>query len=256
MKWRKAITIEEAALQVMGFNPDKYIINLKEELSNGSQIENCLIEKIDKADREANIYEKWLEETTEIFCALLEDLNILTELPDYQRHSPSVTLVIHNSIQNRSPETPLLKLKVTKESLANWFYEAGDLEKARRLMPSYKPYNQSDINIELENLQQENTRLKKTIEELTVQLKEAKINHLPSGIKYAIDVFENCWHHLEDDLKRPAKDNLIGYIKTRLKQTEGTLIESIIKLSIPDNERLGGKPKKNQVYNWKPKINQ
>ncbi|MBR9886483.1 MAG: hypothetical protein GYB20_02105 [Oceanospirillales bacterium] len=109
---------------------------------------------------------------------------------------------------------------------------------------------------ELESISEDNLRLKEYISSLEKQLanlhESPLLESLPEGIHNSISVFTECWKDLDPTMRRPRKNELESYIRS-LGVTEKTEIEAIIKLSIPEGERLGGKPRHNETIPWKVK---
>jgi len=253
MKWRRSINLIEVAYFVTGLG-DTGILRHE-------HIEGNLIDRLFKKDRRESGYIVYsdstigkpnplIRESNDIFRALIEHATP----EDPLKHAP---LKIHHKAFAKGVYEPMDSL-FTVESLAQWFYEAGDEEKASKLVPNFSPDSKENstliISLKRQNteLSQENERLKQEIENHKTSNLNDTLNY-PSGINNAIQVFNECWSHLPDDMERPSKDNLTGFIKTELGQKETTTITALLKLSTPDNETYGGKPKKEQTKPWKPK---
>ncbi len=81
---------------------------------------------------------------------------------------------------------------------------------------------------------------------------ESFVEALPSGIQKAIRLYQECWEELPVNMKTPSKTEL-EYQAGKLGATEKTFIEALIKLSVPDSERVGGKQKAGRARAWQVK---
>ncbi|WP_197469470.1 hypothetical protein, partial [Oleiphilus sp. HI0125] len=72
------------------------------------------------------------------------------------------------------------------------------------------------------------------------------LSGLPESIQIAADVYEQCWHDLPSEMKRPSKKDLHDYIESRHKINQKSVIDAIIKVSVADDMKLGGKPAENE----------
>jgi DNA repair exonuclease SbcCD ATPase subunit len=309
MIWSKGLTAEQASLYVLGFNHRLPI----HQIYSDKEIEvRSLLLPDDEHELEVEKAFDELDKINQIYSGLLHEVQRLDE------GFPSV-LVFYLR------KTPLERSLITIDSLADWFCQMGDIEKAKTMLPSFIDSTNSiesakkelaevkaqlvqsenmfeefkkhinsmiddnhgefralnselfqkltDAEIEtisykdeLEDAVSYINELKqkyKNIFEENENLKQALENHrpisfvdatnYPSGINNAIQLFNECWSHLSDDMKRPAKDNLEAFIKIKLRMTEKTTIKALIKLSTPDNDRYHGKPKTGRTQPWKPK---
>jgi len=73
----------------------------------------------------------------------------------------------------------------------------------------------------------------------------------PNSLYFAYTLFEEAWKDLPANMKKPTKPQLSEHLKTK-GITETTVIDSIIKVSTPNNVTLGGKQKP-ELSEWKPK---
>lgn len=276
MRWKKALNIIQAAYLVTGledreFEMKHYIDEVEGEVD---------LIKFQSHVFKGRIIAGWdedftipkMEESEEIYKALYEDACHEIEAFEYVNNSEGLiqslgtkSLEIFQPVKIYSETTKNSKVSpqlttFTKQSLANWFYEAGDTEKARVLVPNLKEginsHDKEPSPLENENGTKQ-LKIEPTRQEITTE--EIQPNHysyvsgLPELTQCAIDVYENCWEALPEDMTYPKKPELIEYIQKRHRILEKSAINSIIKLSIPDNITLGGHPKKDQLTPWRKK---
>ncbi len=151
MKWKTALTAEEAALFVTGLS---YIGSLaeSEELLKGHErfVNSCPLKLRDGED-----YTESLEEFKNLEYRLHEAVKINEAIWDEIEHAwllqergegRGSTLVLDSWCWNGGVDESLSKLgcKASKESLAEWFYEMDGIDKAKMLFPNFEPHNFSN----------------------------------------------------------------------------------------------------------------
>ena len=73
---------------------------------------------------------------------------------------------------------------------------------------------------------------------------------IPDNLYFALSLYKQAWHELPDDMRKPLKKDLENLLKQK-GLTNSELINSIIKVSTPNNVKLGGKQSPN-LKPWKP----
>jgi len=283
LKWKNGLTLDEVSLFVVGLNPlqsiQQYFDLLEPLLERQYQleleVEHPTMKPLSDMKTLSDVFssETNFKTSLKILCKLTPYIqgigNQLTEaihiynglveefMASREDNGPKSTLEIYS-------KSPVLKtddklsILFTRESLALWFYIKKDKNKANLIIPNFTPESKkspartSNLEQKNEELLEENERLKQEIENNRASNLDEAQNY-PSGINNAIQVFNECWSHLPDDMERPSKDNLTGFIKTKLGQKEGASLKALLKLSTPDNETYGGKQKKEQTKLWRPK---
>ena len=151
MKWKTALTAEEAALFVTGLS---YIGSLaeSEELLKGHErfVNSCPLKL-----RNGEDYTESLEEFKNLEYRLHEAVKINEAIWDEIEHAwllqergegRGSALVLDSWCWNGGVDESLSKLgcKASKESLAEWFYEMDGIDKAKMLCPNFEPHNFSN----------------------------------------------------------------------------------------------------------------
>ena len=67
----------------------------------------------------------------------------------------------------------------------------------------------------------------------------------------ALSLYKQAWHDLPDDMRKPLKSELEDLLKQNGLTDNAELINSIIKVSTPNNVKLGGKQSPD-LKPWKP----
>jgi len=256
MKRTNTITLEQAALLVMGFNKDDTFKQIRIDIiADETKLSESAITNSEEITK-LNIVRENFNEALRTYETLVNDANLGAKSKNCH-----LQVAIKRGYSDHFDEKfypDITKSGFTKDNLAQWFHDEEDIEKANILVPNFIPQTQ-DKNIIIFELREQNKKLLADNAKLEKQLSEISsdinnsFNNYPSGIQNAINTYEECWGHLTYDMQRPRKENLIGFIKTKLKLTEKISIESVIRLSRPDNEPDGGKHKKEQIKPWKPK---
>jgi len=143
-KWVKALSIEQAALMVMGFDPERCIVDIQGELDEFGEVENLRISSIPEDDREEGIYQEWLDESEGIRIALVSELSLIyAAIEDSESVFTQATLQPH--VLSTTPDLTVEGVFrtidytiFTKQSIAQWLFESGDVEKARILVPNFR----------------------------------------------------------------------------------------------------------------------
>lgn len=169
-KWKKALTAEEAALFVLGLHIYKTLDEEREfiqsQLSNTDSSEDALASSgyLDKLIEAQFIRDAIIEDSLhEVSAAPSRDESILT-LTDVDYSDWKL-------VHDMSPEMSAF----TKKSLAHWFYQAGDAEKAKMLDPIYIPNLQNSSALVAE-LQEQNKKLTNENKLLTASLEKKNKN--------------------------------------------------------------------------------
>ena len=151
MKWKTALTAEEAALFVTGLS---YIGSLaeSEELLKGHErlVNSCPLKLRDGED-----YAESLDEFKDLEYRLHEAVNINEAIWDEIQHAwllqemgegRGSALVLDSWCGNGGVDKSLSKsgCKASKESLAEWFYEMDGIDKAKMLCPNFDVHNISN----------------------------------------------------------------------------------------------------------------
>jgi hypothetical protein len=167
MIWSKGLTAEQATLYVMGFNYRlslDQIYDVKEnELRNCQSFDDAYKAQVKKVYND-------IEESSLIY------LGLLTEVRKIAGGSPNI-------LEFYLMKTPLENSLITVDSLAEWFYEMGDLEKAKKLIPNFTPKIQENA-LSINELKEQNNRLCEENERLKVKL-ESLENKLEPMAKLA-----------------------------------------------------------------------
>jgi hypothetical protein len=172
MRWKKALTIPEAAAFVTGTNINLSKIELIETLNSYKHTERGYFwhngEKV-----EIEPFYKTIQECLSIRDTLYKEAERVatsTELCDD-------VLNIHEYVCRDSGVKPDLQCTTfTKQSLAQWFYEAGDEEKARILVPNFSSSSKNNTTQPCD-LEQQNQELLEEIKTLKTKLE--KQNKIP-----------------------------------------------------------------------------
>ena len=125
MKWKTALTAEEAALYVKGLDRFK---NLDEALAASPDM------------RRLGGYEQDLAEVRLIYDALISELDIVGEIENGYSMQRSLLKIAQPPGKNANKKAKFSPTKaiVEKHSLALWFYERGDAHAAKRLDPHFR----------------------------------------------------------------------------------------------------------------------
>jgi len=144
MKWKSALTVEEAVLAVMGYKKGDFAyISLEKEII--TNFENR------KVNEEVSA---WFDESLDIYKAIIADACV--EVDD---KSAGTQLEIHQLVYAEYEEDSgfcsvvynridITKTTFTKQSLAQWFYVAGDVDKAKALVSDFNFCVEDDIQKE------------------------------------------------------------------------------------------------------------
>jgi hypothetical protein len=124
MKWKRTLTAEEMALIVLGLDNFKSINEVSmSDFTLPNDLDRYII----------------VEEARAICAALLEEIILVDPFTNYvdERVIENTHLIVaaRASFGDEGYMNPELTT-VTRESAAQWFLSVGDIEKAKRLMPS------------------------------------------------------------------------------------------------------------------------
>lgn len=180
MKWKRALNIEQAALISVG-------IELTEPLS--IEHYNYFTEwnraryqsrkgSVEKSFVEA-CYERYkpIKEAYEIMNGLLDELTSISDARFYNKTPDSIIVIDKPVYKDDMPVLDHYKCEITKESVANWFYRYGDLEKAKNIIPNYTPKAEIDLSSinEIKKLKAQLEVANTEIEELKLKLESKSI---------------------------------------------------------------------------------
>ena len=147
------------------------------------------------------------------------------------------------------PVTPLKEVKIKKKSFAIWLHMLGELKMAEKVCPDLnvsevlkrRDHARSSSPSDLSNLfQGENSSYLGIDEE-----------QIPDNLYLALSLYKQAWHDLPDDMRKPLKSELEDLLKQNGLTDNAELINSIIKVSTPNNVKLGGKQSPD-LKPWKP----
>jgi len=282
MKWRKTLTLTEAAFMVVGLNPEKdfggNLADIKASFSEAvkpfdqkmskiaiSDIDDYmkLLDSIDRIPKklanEQKITFNKLTNYRKIFLALIIDAKLCGNHDKYNAKTVLHEVFHGTYIGHVDKETEKGAMpQYTRESLAQWFYETGDLAKAIILWPTFISETQDksviifDLKEQNKKLLADNNNLKRQLSEIDQNITK-NLKNYPSGIQNSISVFEECWEHLTYDMKRPSLDELLEFMSTKFGKQKDTYFKALLKLTTPDNDYYGGTPKREHINPWKQK---
>jgi len=149
MKWKSALTVEEAVLAVMGYKEGDFAyISLDKEIIHDFEGRGV--------DEKASA---WFYESIEIYEALMADAFV-----EIDEESRTTLLEVHQLSYVEHKEDGYYKVvynrvdvkntTFTKQSLAHWFYQAGDLNKAKVLVSDFNMEVDDDFQEKQSNLNQ------------------------------------------------------------------------------------------------------
>jgi len=246
-KSRKALTLEESVLIATGLN---YYKTLNKALKGITYSENGELKFTNDL-----LFDTYFN-AKEILKELIEDAKLC------HKNNTSDAKTVLQVVNPEGTTDQLIKgiypdveiSTFTTQATAQWLHEAGLKDEAKTLVPNFTPNPDSVIELKEQNkkLLADNATLEKQLSEIALDSNNS-LNNYPSGIKNTVIVYDEFWKHLTNEIIKPKKEDLIEFITTKLGITEKTSIEALIKLSTPDNKRLGGTPKKEQVIKLKPK---
>ena len=142
MKWEKSWTVEEAVFWVLSHtyyqNGDHY-----ENFIHFHATHAALEKQLIAAGNEDYFHfftqkkdsEEFLYEVEEIYQALLNEIVISWD----SSTGSSCGILDVEPLHLGTPDSYPEKCKVTKHSLANWFYHMGDIDKAKICYPAFDP---------------------------------------------------------------------------------------------------------------------
>ena len=147
------------------------------------------------------------------------------------------------------PDTPLKEIKIKKKSFAIWLHMLGELKMAEKVCP--------DLNVS-EVLKGRDQARSSTLSDFSNMFQGENSSYLgideeqiPDNLYLALSLYKQAWHDLPDDMRKPLKSELEDLLKQNGLTDNAELINSIIKVSTPNNVKLGGKQSPD-LKPWKP----
>ncbi|MDB2634078.1 hypothetical protein N9Y40_01155 [Porticoccaceae bacterium] len=207
MKWKAALTAEEAALLITDLSEYSSLAKAKEDL---------------EADREFNPYSEFWQnwhnfnssfnEAVELKNILWDEIHHAWEKQELGEGRGSI-LVLDRWCYNDECCDSLSKrgCKVTKKSLAAWIYEMNGLDEARMIYPNFDPNNLPAINPSLNN-----------------PVKEEISSNYPKKLQLAIEAYQHVYIK-QGFGNRPHNKDILGWLNEKAE---------VLGLTYPDDGEI------------------
>jgi hypothetical protein len=237
MKWKRTLTAEQAALIAVGLDLETDLIKsfsqANEEYEEAAPItdkDGILLSRV------SNIYKRYhlLKEALDIYEALMEEIYLSDA---FERGESDLSSVIKIAIRVAAHEYAYdiivpEKTQISKESVAEWFIDNGDSEKANRLIPNLtKKYEESLLSF---------NELKELREQLETANKEVEVLNRKLGFKnqdFDEEQFQSSLSDYEKQHRLTSIDMPTGFTESIdvLKTENSALKEDLANLKLSES---------------------